>query len=146
MTDQSDTKSDALNSLIGIGSDIAGGVAGAAIGLIAAGPEGAVAGGAASPLIKHTLRRIAIEIKQRILGQREVIRIGATLAYAAAKIKEKIEAGQQIREDDFFKEQEGERPAAEEIAEGVLLAAQREHQEKKLQFYGNLLANIVFRR
>ena len=38
-----------------------------------------------------------------------------------------------------------DRSFADEIIEGVLLAAQREYQEKKLPLYGNLLTNIAFR-
>ena len=33
---------------------------------------------------------------------------------------------------------------AVEIAEGMLLAARNEYEEKKLPFFGNLLANIAF--
>jgi hypothetical protein len=138
-----DTK--AVERLIGVGSEIAGGVAGAAIGLFAAGPAGAIAGGAAGPLITHTLRALAVELKQRVLAQREEVRVGATIAYAAVKIQQKIEAGEQIRQDAFFHEQPDDRSAAQEIFEGVLLIAQREYQEKKLTFYGNLLASLAFR-
>ncbi len=134
-----------LESLIGVGSEIVGGVAGAAIGLLAAGPAGAVAGGAAGPLVTHTLRTLAVELKQRILGHREEVRASATIAYAALKIQENIAFGQQIRQDGFFEDQPDNRSTAEEIFEGVLLIAQREYQEKKLKFYGNLLANIAFR-
>ncbi len=145
MTDQANNEQAPLDDLISIGSDIAGGAAGAAIGFFAAGPVGAVTGGAAGPIVTHTFRKLAVELKQRWLGRREEIRIGATVAFAAAKIRENIANGQQVRQDAFFQEQPGDRSAAEEIAEGVLLAAQREHQERKVKFYGNLLANIVFR-
>jgi len=50
----------------------------------------------------------------------------------------------QVRHDDFFEDQLYQRSAAKEIVEGVLLAAQREHEEKKLLYYSNLLANIAF--
>ena len=32
----------------------------------------------------------------------------------------------------------------EEIVEGIMFSAQREHEEKKLKYYGNLVANIAF--
>ena len=53
--------------------------------------------------------------------------------------------GQQIRRNGFFETPIDDRSAAEEILEGVLLVAQREHEERKLRFYSNLLANIAFR-
>lgn len=31
-----------------------------------------------------------------------------------------------------------------EVAEGVILSAQRDHEEKKLRLYGNLIANLAF--
>ena len=137
-------KPESINDLIKIGSEIAGGAAGAAIGFFTAGPAGAILGGATGPLLTHTFRNLAAEIKNRILGRQEVVRIGATIAFAAVKIQENISNGQQIRQDGFFQKQPDERTTGEEILEGILLVAQREHQEKKLQFYGNLVANIAF--
>jgi hypothetical protein len=49
-----------------------------------------------------------------------------------------------LREEDFFIEKPGERSSAKEIAEGILFAAQREYEEKKVRFYSNLLANLAF--
>jgi hypothetical protein len=144
MTKRKKGKSEPVDDLIEIGSDIAGGTAGAALGFFTAGPAGAVLGGATAPLLVHTFRKMASEIRHRYLGVREEVRIGATIAFAARKIQENIANGQQIRQDGFFETQPGERAAAEEVLEALLLVAQREHQEKKLPFYGNLLANIAF--
>jgi hypothetical protein len=49
-----------------------------------------------------------------------------------------------VRQDGFFAAAVNDRSAAEEIIEAVLLAGQRESQEKKLRYYGNLLGNIPF--
>ncbi len=135
---------EAVDNLITIGTEIAGGVTGAAIGLFAAGPVGALAGGAAAPLVTHTFRKVAGEIKQRLLGHREEVRIGAAFTFAAAKVQQNIAHGKQLRQDEFFQDDIDDRSTAEEIAEGTLLAAQREHEERKLRFYGNLMANIAF--
>jgi hypothetical protein len=37
-----------------------------------------------------------------------------------------------------------DRSSAEELLEGVILAAQRESQERKVRFYGYLYSNLVF--
>lgn len=95
-------------------------------------------------MITHICRKLAEEVKKRFLGHREEVRIGATLTFAVVKIRENITNGQQVRRDGFFQEQPDQRAAAEEILEGILLVAQREHEEKKLLFYGNLVANIAF--
>lgn len=135
---------DSLSHLIQAGADIAGGLTGAAVGLLVAGPVGAIAGGAAGPSISHTLQKIGREISARVLGRREEKRVGAALLFAARKIDQNRAAGQQLRTDDFFVEQPDGRSPADEVVEGVLIAVQREHEERKLPFYGNLLANLAF--
>jgi hypothetical protein len=134
----------AVDDLIKIGSEIAGSAAGATIGFFTAGPAGAALGGATGPLLAYTFSRLGAEMRRRQLGPREELRIGATIAFAAEKIKQKLANGEQIRQDGFFQKQPNERTAADEILEGILLVAQREHQERKLPFYGNLIANIAF--
>lgn len=133
-----------LQHLIDVGSEITGSAGGAGIGLLVGGPGGAVAGGAAAPALVYMVRKVATEIGSRVLGPREEVRIGAVLTFAAAKVQEKIAAGQRPRDDEFFHPLH-ERTSGEEILEGVLLTAQREHEERKIPFYANLLANIVFR-
>lgn len=141
---EQDSKNEPINELIDVGSEITGSVAGSVAGFYIAGPFGAVAGATAAPLVTHLFRKISTEVKNRFLSNREEVRIGATLTFAISKIKENLDNGKQIRQDDFFKEGVQNRSAAEEILEGVLIASQREHEEKKLKFYGNLVASIAF--
>lgn len=109
------------------------------------GPAGIIIRVTAGPVITKLFEKIGVEIKHRYLGKREEARIGATFALAVRKIIIKLENGETIRDDDeFFSSETKNRPAAEEIVEGVLLSAQREYEEKKLKHYADLLANIVF--
>ena len=78
------------------------------------------------------------------MGDREESRIGFTYTVGLLKIKSRLEQGEEIRNDGFFESDELNRSAGEEILEGVLRSAQIEYQEKKLPYYGNLLANIAF--
>lgn len=129
--------------MVNIGSNITGSVTAATIGFLIGGPPGAVAGAVVGPGITSAIKKIGEEISNRVLGVREKERIGPTLIYAVEKIKENQNKGKEIREDNFFKGDKG-RSTAEEITEGILLNAQKEYQEKKLKFHGNLLANIAF--
>lgn len=134
-----------VDELIDYGSELTGtATAAIAINLFQANPALAVTLGGAGVALTHILRVTAKEVKERLLGKREELRIGATYIFAADKINRNIENGRQIRQDGFFQEQSNARAQAEEILEGVLLTAQREHQEKKIRFYGNLYANIAF--
>ena len=143
-SDSHTTEQESINHLIQAGADIAGGATGAAVGLLLAGPVGAVAGAMAGPTLSHTLQKIGREISTRLLGKREEKRIGAALVFAARKIEANRTAGKAVRTDGFFTDQPDGRSPADEIAEGVLMVVQREHEERKLPFYGNLLANLAF--
>ena len=94
--------------------------------------------------IGHVLKDIGNDYAVRSLSPNEQTRIGGVIIYAINKIEENRKKGMNIRQDDFFKERPGERSSAKEITEGILLAAQREYEEKKIRFYGNLLANLGF--
>ena len=63
---------------------------------------------------------------------------------AIDKIKERIDNGDRLRNDDFFKENTEGKADAEEVFESIVVASQRESQEMKQIFYGNMLANIGF--
>ena len=141
-TDTSGEK--ALEELAGLGTEITGGVFGAAAGFVIGGPLGAVGGSALSPVAVRALRGGA-DFVQRHLSHRERVRVGAVIQLAAAHIAEAIAAGRSVREDDFFRADEGRRPQSAEIVEGVLQAAQREYEERKLPYFANLLAEIALR-
>jgi hypothetical protein len=144
--------------IINAGGEITGGaIAGAASGFLIGGPAGALVGGAAgagAPLLKLMITAIVGDIAER-LSEREKIRIGGVINYASYKIQERFKTGEKLRTDGFFELPPTrhpacaeipiiERPPAEEVIEGILLAVQREHEEKKLPFIGNLIANIFF--
>lgn len=133
-----------VEDIIQTGTDIAGATTGAAIGLLVGGPPGAIVGTAAGPAAARTLRGLAVEFRERVLGCREEVRVGATISFASAKINEKLENGQRLRHDGFFADAKDDRSTAKEVFESVVLAAQREAEEKKVRFYGNLLANLAF--
>ncbi len=131
---------DKIKSLLSDGSAITGAASGSAIGFLIGGPVGAALGGLSGVVIGRTL----LEIAGRLLSHRETVRIGATATFAITKIKERLDSGDKLRNDGFFKEQEEGRSDAEEIFEGVLLKAKNEHEEKKTRIIGNIFANTAF--
>jgi hypothetical protein len=129
--------------LVSAGAEIAGSTAGAAVGLVFAGPAGALAGAAAGPILNRTLGRVANEIGQRVLGHRERVRAGAAVAYAAERFEALAERGATIRDDGFFTDLPDGRNQAREVAEGVLLAARNSYEERKVRHIGYLFANVA---
>lgn len=142
MTDNDDNR-ERLAELVEAGAEIAGELTGPAVGFFLGGVPGVIIGAAAQPLVARALTKVGSEISRRYLGPQERKRVGATVAYAASKLQKKLQAGERLRDDDFFDAEADDRAAAEEVIEGVLLIAQREYQERKLSFIGNLLANIL---
>jgi len=90
-----------------------------------------------------TVESVGNEFNERFLSNREKMRVGSFLLLTSERIKEKIDSGETLRDDDFFKKST-DRSSAEEIFEGISLAAQKEYSEKKIPFYANLYANIAF--
>lgn len=126
--------------IVDAGADIAGAATGATLGTFLGGPAGAVIGAA----MGHTLRKIGAEINNRYISPREDERVASALTYAIERAERKIEDGEEIRSDGFFDEGTDDRSTADEIVEGALIAAQREHEERKVEYIGYLIANICF--
>ncbi|HAS8623086.1 TPA: hypothetical protein I7784_22825 [Vibrio vulnificus] len=133
-----------IRSFINSGSEIAGSAIGGALGFLAGGPLGAAAGSAVGAGAATALKKIGNDVSERFLSEREKVRAGGVLAIAANDIQQRIAAGESIRDDGFFESRSNARSGAEEIAESVLLKAQTEPEEKKIQFLGRLLSAISF--
>jgi len=145
MIDNEQKQSKRIQELISSGSDIAGGAIGGALGFYAAGPLGAAAFGAGGVIAAHTLKRIGAEISDRVLAQREQVRIGGVMAVITAEIQAKLKSGGTIRGDGFFNADSTSRSDAEEVAESILQKSQREPEERKLKYIGRLFAGFAFR-
>ena len=124
-----------------------GGATGSAIGIGLAsiafpGSEeiGAVVGSAAGNLLSG----LGQDIWARLLSHREKQRLGTVLGVMVTEIHRRREAGESVRTDGFFDKKQGDRSDAEEVAESVLLKAQREPEEKKIKYMGYLFASIAF--
>ena len=112
-----DNSQDKLKSIIEKGSEIVGSVSSAAIGLVLAGPPGAIIGAAMGPMITSVFERIGLEISNTFLGSREQARIGMTYGNALVEIKRRIDAGDIPRSDNFYKSKKNERSKAETLLE-----------------------------
>lgn len=131
-----------VEDLLTAGCQITGSAIGGAMGFYLAGPIGAATAGA----IGSASGSLLADIATRVLSRREKVRIGAVAEYAFAQINQNMESGLNPRHDEFMMSLAGDRSPCEEIFEGVLLKAQREHEEKKLRYLGQFYANVAFDR
>ena len=95
--------------------------------------------------VNKLITEIANEFDTRKLSDLEVGRVAEVMGYAIDDINLKLKEGKIIRNDNFFEDDIKDRTDGEEIFEGVIVAAQREYENKKLKYYGKLLSNISFR-
>lgn len=123
-------------------SDICGGFTGAALGLL--GPAGAFAGAFGAPVLSSFMKKVGTDILDRTISTREKHRIGAVFSYITVRINELIKQGKTIRSDGFFEQDVNSNSNADEVLEGILLAAQKEYEEKKLIYYSNMMADFAF--
>ena len=129
---------DKVKKFLETGADIAGGVAGGAIGLIG-GPTGAILGGGLGVVLTHGIK----EIIKKQLSERESSRTAAAVAYIFTGIQEKLDSGIQIRQDSFFDNING-RSSGEELFEGVLIKCKDQYQEKKIRFISKIFEKATF--
>ena len=135
-------KDEIITEVVETGSDITGSIGGAVIGTLIAGPVGSIVGGVSGVIVTKLFKKIGAEIKERVLTSREEIRIGAVYTFALNKISQNENIGKTVRTDNFFSSRKNDRPYSEEILEGIVLTAQREYEERKIKFLGNLYGNI----
>jgi hypothetical protein len=133
------TEVESGQELVRIGADslaAAGGAAGAFLG-----PVGAIVGAAATPVVGRLMGSAGRAIQRRFLTSKETDRIGGALAVALGRIQERIEEGEQPRQDGLFNPDSDPRG----LLEGTLRSAARGYDEKKVWFIGAFYASFVFR-
>ena len=130
--------------LIDATGDLVGSVAGASIASLHQGVDGILTGAIVMPGVAHTFRYLAGLFLNRGMAKREQQRLGLAYGLAAEEIKRRLDRGEQLRTAGFFDPDKTDRSSADEIAEAVLLAAQKEHEERKLPYIAKLLAFTAF--
>lgn len=136
-------KIERAKELISFGAEISGSTAGGVIGFVTAGLPGAIAGSVAGSFLTKGLEIVG-DFALRDLSRREKMKAGAGLAFAYDKIINHLQDGHSPRNDGFFDRNYSGRSASDEILEGVLIKCKNEYQEKKLQYIGNIYANVAF--
>src|SRR5260221_5190727 len=101
MKKKSKSDNEDIRDLIQTGSELTGSIAGSVLGIIIAGVPGAIIGGASGVVVSKVFTKVGQEIKKRLLGNREEVRIGATYTFAISRIAERINQGEALRNDGF---------------------------------------------
>ncbi len=86
--------------------------------------------------IGSVIATIISDFEQKSLSKKEKDRVAGVIKIATAKIQERLNNGDKTT---IYSAK-----TAEEIIEAVLTAAEREHQTRKIYYYGNLIGNLGF--
>lgn len=134
-------KGNKIEDVIESASAMGGAIAGGMVGLVG-GPAGVIVGVFAGSVVGNVLERAGKEIKDRLLSKSEEKKIQTVYDLTREKIQKRMGEGKSVRNDGFFSNDE--RSGADEVFEGLMFAAQKEAEEKKLPYMANLFSNIAF--
>ncbi|MFD0046970.1 hypothetical protein ACFVGV_17450 [Pseudarthrobacter scleromae] len=129
-------KADGIAAPVG---NLFGSLTAAIAGQAIAGHEGALTGAIVGPILEETGRTVM----SRLLGARDRRRVESAVTFATAAVKRNLGMGMSIRQDSFWEARGGFPPPAQETLEAVLMAAQRDPEERKLRLLGNAYAYIA---
>ena len=93
----------------------------------------------------RALKRVGMEVYDRLIVTRQQERVGATLAVITSDVRNLDADGASWREDGFFDADDGRRSDADERSEGVLLHAADAYQEMKLRHLGAVMPALAVR-
>ncbi|WP_460682993.1 hypothetical protein [Modestobacter lapidis] len=126
--------------LVEAGATIAGSMTRAAAGIVFAPGEAVVQ---IDDRLAATLRAATDDLAGGRLPARERARAGAALAFAVEHSVLVSRTERRVRTDGFFTEQAGGRIVAREVLEGVVAAARRSAEERRIRHLGYLFAELV---
>lgn len=130
-----------LRAFMESGGQVVGQTAGAALAIVA----GPVLGTGIGAVLGDLLARGGREIYDRLLARRQGARAAGALDVAVVRIAERLQGGEQPRDDGFFiATDEDGRADAEEVLEGTLLTAANAYEERKVALLGRMYANLAF--
>ena len=122
-----------------------GALVGAQLGTAVAGPVGTIGGALVGTMLEKVFVWAGEEINTRALSISENRKITTVYGLAEKRICNALDADLKLRSDsNFYSDMPDDRAPAAEILEGILFAAQRENEERKLPYLANLYANINF--
>ena len=137
-------KKDSVSHWISIATSTSGAVTSGIISAINPTLTGIIEASVFGTIITEGLQNVGEEMRNRFLSKKETTRIGSSFYFLLEQFDDNIKEGKKIRDDKFFDNIEGEFNRNEEILEGVLLAAQRSYEEKKVRYISYFYANILF--
>lgn len=135
----SDEKQGGLRRFLEAGGAVVGAGLGSSAAFVSGDPLAAVVGAVGGQAIASAIG----EVLHRTMTHRENVRVEVAADYAVRRLAQFANDGVLPRSDGFFAAGSTDRSAGDETVEGVLIAAQRSFEERKVPHLGSLLAYIA---
>ena len=97
------------------------------------------------PTLANSLKSIGQEFAERMLSQRENLRVGSALILAAEGIRKRLESGESFRDDGFFDKTATNYSNMDEAVESTLKKVMGTTEKPKIKFMANLIRKCIFR-
>jgi len=106
---------------------------------------GAYVGALVGPVVSDKIHEVLADMAQRQLSEKEGQRVRAAVSVSEDIVRTNLAEGKNPRSDWFGNTWGDPLPDdATEIIEGVLMAAQHEHETRKVAILGRILGNLAF--
>lgn len=124
------------------GAELAGAAAGPAIALALGDPTGV--SGAFLAQAGVVITQELTDFVDRQQSDRELVRAAGAITLAVHRIQQRVEQGEEIRDDDFFRIRSGTVPGGRVILDGVLTKAKHQYEEQKALILGEIFTSTAF--
>lgn len=124
------------------GVELAGAAAGPAIALALGDPTGI--SGAFLAQSGVVITQELTDFVDRQQSDRELVRAAGAITLAVHRIQQRVEQGEEIRDDDFFRVRSGTVPSGRVILDGVLTKAKHQYEEQKALILGEIFTSTAF--
>jgi hypothetical protein len=128
---------------IALGSGLVGNTIGALLGALYGGPGGAISGAFVGTSLSSGLKNMGEEIWNRRLTKMEKRRVSAVILAADQAMQRAIANGITARNEHFLEDGTAGTENGRELVEVVLTAAQREPEERKIEYFGELVTSVA---
>ncbi|HHX8679560.1 hypothetical protein J4H63_15025 [Vibrio alginolyticus] len=100
--------------------------------------------GGSATLLTNVRGNVLYDYQNKPLSPREKLRTSSVYVDAHLKIANRLESGDLVRDDDFFRQRLGQRSSAEQCLDATIMKAAGQYEEIKLPLFSELYVSACF--
>ena len=112
--------------------------------LLSGGDPSAVFASIAATSAGRVVTEVGSDFSERFLSPSEAARVGGTVLLTMDGIRRRLDRGDHLRKDWFSESGATKASDAKEVAERIVLATQKDPEERKIQYISKMWVNLCF--